>query len=112
MKVAVTPHLGVAAAIALCSLFIAFDPLVTGPGSHDLTVTELKIAPTSADKAVMPAARALDPLVADFSDGPQSNPFTLRKTTVAKGPRIPFPPPPPLEPPTPAVLPLPVEEKP
>jgi hypothetical protein len=101
-----TPHLITAGVLLFLALCATFSAIVNGPGSYPMPVTDLKIATINDDKAVLGADMALQPLVANLSGRPDSNPFILRKTGAVRGPKIPFPPPPPVAVPAPPILPL------
>lgn len=100
-----TPHLIAAAVIVLIAIGVGLPALIAGGGSHPITGTVARVA--APTPTLVPAAAAVDPLVASFARLGEDNPFTLRKTGFRKGPRVNLPPPPPLEPPAPPLLPLP-----
>ena len=100
-----TPHLIAAAAIAVIATAICLPGLFAGAGSYPITGTEPKVAVPAP--ALLPAASAFAPLVEAFERPGDGNPFTLRTTSLRKGPRINLPPPPPLDVPAPPLLPIP-----
>lgn len=106
MKVEVTPHLITAAVLMVLTLSATLGIILTGPGSYPMPVTDLKIATSSDDRKVIASDSALQPLVANLGGRPESNSFILRKTGAVRGPKIPFPPPPPVAVPLPPILPL------
>jgi hypothetical protein len=109
-RIRLTPHIGVAAGILLIALIIAVGPLGDGGGHHPRPIVDLKITGLGSDAEILPASAAMAPLSIAHAGKPESNPFVLRDKTVAHRARIPFPPPPPLTPPEPAVMPLPAQE--
>lgn len=105
MAVKPTPHLIAAGVISLIAMALAVGPLTTGPGDHPIVNTDPRVVTPALQ--VVPATVALDPVVVQDHDGmPTENPFTLRKSGRTYGPRIPLPPPPPLDLPPPPLLPL------
>jgi hypothetical protein len=105
MRLRITPHLIAAAVIVLAALVICSSPLLSGAGDYRVLVTTPRVI--SQGGSLLPASVATDAVMPAFSRPADGNPFTLRKSVVARGPRIGLPPPPPLTPPTPPVLPLP-----
>jgi hypothetical protein len=112
MNVTFTPEAAVAGAIGLIALAIAFSPLTTGPGRHPVPIVDLKIAGVAEDHAIVPSTSAIAPLVPAYAARTEGDPFVLRDMTVQRTTKIPFPPPPPVTPPEPAVMPLPLEAQP
>lgn len=100
-----TLHLIAAGAILVIAIAICLPGLLAGSGSYPITGTEPKVAVPAP--ALMPATAAVAPLVAAFERPGDGNPFTLRTTSLRKGPRINLPPPPPLDVPAPPLLPIP-----
>jgi hypothetical protein len=112
MGISFTPEAAVAGAIGLIALAIASSPLTTGAGDHPIPVVDLKITGVAEDRAVVPSTVAIAPLVPAYAARSEGNPFVLRDVTVQRTTKIPFPPPPPVTPPEPAILPLPLEAQP
>ncbi len=100
-----TPHLIAAAAIVVVAAAICLPALFSGGGSYAIAGTVPKVA--SPAPTLLPAAVAVEALAVAFERPGEDNPFTLRKTSVRRGPRITLPPPPPLDVPAPPLLPIP-----
>jgi hypothetical protein len=95
----------VAGCVLLVTIILVVGPLTTGGGDHPIDNTDPRALTPALE--VTPAQKALDPLVEQVHEGmPSESPFTLRKTTRSYGPRIPLPPPPPLDLPPPPLMPL------
>jgi len=101
----VSPHVMAAAAITVVALGVCWSPLFSGAGDYQVLVTNPRVSGQSG--TLLPAGAATDAVVPPYARLPDGNPFTLRKHSVVRGPRIGLPPPPPLTPPSPPVLPLP-----
>lgn len=104
MSVHVTPHMWAAGAIAVLVIAVTVSPITSSGGDFPVTNTDPRIAKPMAD--VVPAERALAPMAGSVTDMPTESPFTLRKTGSVRGPRIGLPPPPPLDVPSPPLLPM------
>ena len=101
----VSPHLIAAGSIIVVALGVCWSSLFSGAGDYQVLVTNPRV--TGQSGSMLPAGAATDAMVPPFAHLPDGNPFTLRKHSVVRGPRIGLPPPPPLAPPSPPVLPLP-----
>ncbi|MBA3936862.1 MAG: hypothetical protein H0X38_05320 [Planctomycetes bacterium] len=102
----ITTQMWIAFGAVFLVLLITIGPVLAGGASYPVPITEQRVAPASI-LVIVPAARATEPLQAEQSGPPQSNPFTLRQgQTGHQVLPIPAPPPPPLELPLPPALPV------
>jgi hypothetical protein len=102
----ISSHQVVALAAVAVAILISLQALFTSGSGYVVNLTELRVAPTKRDLIIVPASKAIEPLVPGLSGVPPVNPFTLRGPAMRKLP-IPLPPPPPVELPPLPVLPIP-----
>ncbi len=103
-----TPHLLAAGLLTVVALFSTGSAIIGGIGGFPIPTHDQRIVGPATKTDVVPAERALLPLIPELSEGPGFNPFSARRTP--GGPsitHIPPPPPPQLDFPALPIMPVP-----
>jgi len=92
----VQPHMVSAAAAGLLAILATAGTILGGLPSYPIPTTDQTLA-MGAEDQVIPASRALDPLVAAHGRHRERNPFNLKPELMEVEIAVPVPPPPPVE---------------